>query len=160
MDHRSSLRPPGRGRLRPGTTVSVRRAKEAELDLCFAIRHEVFVREQGVPEPTDRDGLDSLCVHWLAFEGERAIGTARLRFVEGGRGKAERVAVLVDQRGRGVGAALLAALEAEALVKGCSEVVLHAQVSTIPFYERLGFVAEGDPFDEAGIPHRLMRRTL
>jgi len=160
MEHRSTLRPPGRGRPRPGATVSVRRAKDGELDRCLAIRRRVFVEEQGIPETLEIDGLDSLCVHWLAFEGEQAIGTARLRFVEGGRARAERVAVLADQRGRGVGAALLAAIEAEALLKGCTEVVVHAQVQTVPFYERLGFLVCGDEFEEAGIPHREMRRRL
>ena len=38
--------------------------------------------------------------------------------------------------------------------------VLDAQVPVIPFYERLGFVAEGPVFDDAGIPHRRMTRPL
>lgn len=160
MEHRSTLRPPGRGRPRPGATVSVRRAKDGELDHCLTIRHRVFVEEQGIPESIELDGLDSLCVHWLAFEGERAIGTARLRFVEGGRARAERVAVLPDQRARGVGAALLAAIEAEALLRGCTDVVVHAQVPTVPFYQQLGFEIDGDEFEEAGIPHREMHRRL
>jgi len=159
MEHRTQ-RPPGHERQRRGATVSVRRAKDDELDRCHEIRRRVFVDEQGIPETLDLDGLDVLCVHWLAFEGEQAIGTARLRFVEGVRARAERVAVLADWRMRGVGAALLAAIEAEALLKGCSEVVVHAQAQTVPFYEQLGFVAYGDEFEEAGIPHRELRRRL
>lgn len=160
MEQRRTLRPPGRGRPRPGATVTVRRVKDDELESCLAIRRRVFVEEQGIPESIELDGLDSLCVHWLAFEGDHAIGTARLRFLEGGRARAERVAVLPEQRGRGVGAALLAAAEAEALLRGCRDVVVHAQARTVPFYERQGFEPQGEEFVEAGIPHREMHRRL
>jgi predicted GNAT family N-acyltransferase len=40
------------------------------------------------------------------------------------------------------------------------EVHLHAQCSAISFYERAGFTVCGEVFDEAGIPHRAMRRRL
>jgi len=40
--------------------------------------------------------------------------------------------------------------------KGISSLMLHAQLSAIPFYEKLGFIAQGSIYDEAGIPHRNM----
>jgi len=86
-------------------------------------------------------------------------GTARLRVVEG-LAKAERVAVLERFRGAGVGAALMRALEGEARRRGLDQMVLHAQVRVIPFYERLGYAAHGPVFDDAGIPHRAMRKRL
>jgi predicted GNAT family N-acyltransferase len=54
----------------------------------------------------------------------------------------------------------MGALEAAARERGLAEVILHAQVPVIPFYERLGYAAEGEVFFEAEIPHRVMRRTL
>ena len=81
--------------------------------------------------------------------------TARLRFVEG-TAKAERVAVLDEHRRKGVGAALMNALEEEASRRGSATVVLHAQEASIPFYESLGYRADGERFFEAGIPHRRM----
>ena len=48
----------------------------------------------------------------------------------------------------------------EAQRRGFPEAVLDSQTYAIPFYERLGFVAEGEEFDDAGIPHFLMRRGL
>lgn len=53
----------------------------------------------------------------------------------------------------------MAAVE-DAARAGAREVVLAAQVAAIPFYERLGYVAECPVFDDAGIPHRTMRRAL
>jgi predicted GNAT family N-acyltransferase len=36
-------------------------------------------------------------------------------------------------------------------------VYLYAHVSAISFYERLGYVAEGEIFEESGAPHIFMR---
>lgn len=124
---------------------------------CFAIRRRVFVEEQGVTPAEEYDGLDDACLHWLAWRDDEEAGTARLREVEGGW-KAERVAVLQCFRKHGVGVALMRALEAEAWRRGAPRVLLHAQLAVVPFYERLGYAAEGPVFDEAGIAHRKMSK--
>ena len=138
--------------------IRVEPAAGAGLDPCLAIRRRVFVEEQGVALADEQDGRDAACSHWLAsLDGER-VGTARLREVAGAW-KAERVAVLAKARGHGVGAALMRALEAEAWRRGATHLLLHAQTSVVPFYERLGYRAEGPVFDEAGIPHRKMSKA-
>jgi predicted GNAT family N-acyltransferase len=122
-----------------------------------AVREEVFVREQGVPPDLEWDGLDAGCRHVLAeSDAGQAIGTGRL-LPDGHLG---RMAVLRGWRSRGVGAAMLEFLLAEARRLGMAEVVLNAQTHALPFYARHGFVAEGAPFPEAGIPHQTMRLTL
>lgn len=127
---------------------------------CLALRREVFIDEQGVPEHDEIDDLDDVSTHFLAIDdaGE-AIGTARLRFVDH-HAKAQRVAVRAAWRGRGVGRALMDAFEDAARRGGAADVVLAAQISAVPFYERLGYLAEGTIFDDAGIPHRHMRKAL
>jgi predicted GNAT family N-acyltransferase len=75
-----------------------------------------------------------------------------------GAAKVGRVAVRAALRGHGIGARLMARAAAIASERGFAEIVLHAQVSVAGFYRRLGYVEEGDPFDEAGIPHVAMRR--
>jgi predicted GNAT family N-acyltransferase len=82
----------------------------------------------------------------------QALGTARLL----ADGHVGRVCVLAQARGRGVGGALVRAAVAAARAAGARRVWLTAQVRAIPFYEALGFAAEGPEFDDAGIPHRLM----
>src|SRR5438093_478147 len=99
-----------------------------------------------------------LCRH--AFDAGDAVGTARLRETEGGRVKAERVAVRRSVRRSGIGRALMRALEDEVRARGHRELVLNAQVAVIAFYERLGYRVEGPEFLEAGIPHRAMRKPL
>lgn len=118
-----------------------------------ALRREVFVLEQAVPESLEMDGRDEECVHALAEDlAGMVIGTARLL----PEGRIGRVAVRQDWRGRGVGAALMRALMEAADSRGLPVLELHAQSWTVAFYEKLGFVAEGEEFEEAGILHRAM----
>lgn len=138
----------------------IRRARREELDLCLAIRHEVFVLGQGVPPELEADGLDPSCAHFLAWDLDETIGTARLRITRDGHAKAERVCVRPGHQGVGVGSQLMAALEAEAAAQGHAELVLNAQESVVPFYEALGYSLAGERFMEAGIPHRKMRKVL
>ena len=137
--------------------IRIARAGAEELSRCLAIRRRVFVEEQRVAEADEDDGLDGACLHWVAWRDGEAVGTARLREVDGGW-KAERVAVLAGFRKHGVGVALMRALEDEAWKRGATEVKLHAQMPVVSFYERLGYTAGGPVFDEAGILHRSMRK--
>ena len=141
------------------TSISIARVGPSELATCLDIRREVFVREQGIAEEIEIDGLDTTCVHILARLEGAAVGTARLRNADG-RAKAERVAVLASKRRLGVGRALMDALEAEARRLGHSELLLHAQEDVVPFYRCLGYVAHGSSFLEASIPHRAMTKGL
>ena len=122
-----------------------------------AIRYEVFVREQGVPEALEWDGLDPACRHVVAetAAGE-AIGTGRLL----PDGHVGRMAVAKAWRREGVGSALLERLVSMARARGDRLVVLHAQSYVTAFYRRAGFEAIGAEFMEAGIPHFEMRKRL
>lgn len=121
------------------------------------IRFAVFVEEQRVPPEIELDDMDVRCVHALAYAPDgTAIGTGRL-LPDGHIG---RMAVIRDWRGRGVGSAILESLVRAAASRGDSRVVLSAQTHALDFYRRHGFVAEGEVYEEAGIPHQAMRRTL
>lgn len=121
------------------------------------VRTRVFVEEQAVSEEEEWDGLDADCVHAVAeTPAEGVIATGRLH----PSGKLGRMAVLAPWRGQGAGAAILRRLLEEAARQGLETIYLHGQVPVLGFYARYGFVAEGEQFDEAGIPHRLMRLWL
>lgn len=121
------------------------------------VRETVFIAEQGVPPEEEWDAHDETCLHVLALDATgEAIGTGRL--LSGGW--IGRLAVVRSWRGRGVGDALMRELLAAAYERGEHESLLHAQTHAIPFYERFGYVAEGEEFEECGIPHRLMRLRL
>lgn len=123
----------------------------------LALRDTVFIQEQKVPEGRERDGLDGDCWHVLARDEKgQPIGCGRLTPTH----KIGRMAVLQDWRGQGVGTAMLRELIARARAMGWTEVALDAQTTAIGFYEREGFAAHGDVFDDAGLPHRAMSLSL
>lgn len=129
----------------------------AEHDAIARIREAVFVREQGVPLALEWDGKDGRAIHLLARDAAgQPIGTARLL----PDGQIGRMAVLPAWRGRGVGTELLKESLVLAETRGIAAVFLNAQVQVRGFYERLGFVATGGVFSEAGIPHVRMVREL
>ena len=130
-----------------------------EFDRCFGIRTTVFVEEQEVPLELEMDEYDAIATHFLLRDGETPLATARL-LDKHGLAKIGRVAVLKEARGRGLGLLLMQAVIEEAKRRGFTESVLDAQTYAVPFYARLGYVAEGEEFDDAGIPHFLMRRKL
>jgi predicted GNAT family N-acyltransferase len=137
--------------------IEVRVASFAqESDKLYAIRDEVFVREQKVPLELEHDAEDVTCTHVLALLDGVAAGTGRIL----ADGKIGRMAVLPRFRGRDVGEALLAALLDIARARGLAEAWCHAQQSAFGFYEKAGFAGEGPLFQEAGITHRLMRLRL
>ncbi|MFM7655706.1 MAG: GNAT family N-acetyltransferase [Paracoccaceae bacterium] len=127
-----------------------------DIATCRALRRTVFIEEQGVSEADEVDDKDDEAIHLLARLNGRPVGSARL-LVLGDTGKIGRVCVLADQRGTGLGAALMrAAVERFRQVPGVKTVKLGAQTHALGFYERLGFTAHGPEFDDAGIPHREM----
>ncbi|MFJ2391283.1 MULTISPECIES: GNAT family N-acetyltransferase [unclassified Streptomyces] len=142
----------------------------ADREACFAVRKEVFVGEQGVSEDIEYDAYDAGALHVLAVRDDGApLGTGRLLYGEdaaaktGGDprvGSLGRLAVTKEARGLGVGVALVGAIEDAARARGLTSVDLHAQTHALGFYERLGYVAYGEEFLDAGIDHRAMRKTL
>ena len=126
-------------------------------DALRRIRYDVFVIEQQVPEVLEWDEADADSMHALASDAAgEPIGCARLLR----DGHIGRVAVVRAWRERGVGTALMLELIAAARSRGDAEVIVNAQVSAMPFYERHGFIASGDVFEEVGIAHRVMTRAL
>jgi predicted GNAT family N-acyltransferase len=121
------------------------------------VREQVFVVEQGVPRELERDEFDFAAFHVVAdsLDG-RPIGTGRLL----ADGRIGRMCVLLEYRGQGVGASLLAALLEEARRRGHREVTLHAQIHAQKFYEKFGFQSVGEPYEEAGITHLSMTLPL
>lgn len=140
------------GRQRPQTVRAA--ASTTDRAQAFAVRRRVFIEEQGVDAALEQDDHDASSEHVIALADERVVGAARYRRTERGV-KLERVAVLPALRGQRVGSALV--LHVIAQLAAQDDLYVHAQQAALGFWERMGFVAEGPTFHEAGIPHRLMR---
>jgi len=119
---------------------------------AHTIRREVFINEQNVSEADELDGTDAACIHLVAYVGETPISTGRI-MITNGDFIIGRVATIKSYRGRGVATGIMQALINACVTMGGERQILHAQTHARTFYEKLGFTAYGEEFDDAGIPH-------
>lgn len=119
-----------------------------------SVRMRVFVQEQKVPAEIEMDDRDVVCQHVLAYDvNHNPVGTGRLD----PKGKIGRMAVLAQYRGMGIGGKILQALIQYGQKNGIKRFYLSAQTHAVGFYEKYGFTKYGETFEEAGIPHVMMR---
>ena len=129
------------------------------MEKALDLRREVFVEEQHVPEELEIDEDDRFAFHVLMLKDEEAVATLRM-LAHGESIKIGRVAVKKEYRKRGLGTRLMKQAIEHAVRGEFADAILDAQIESIPFYERLGFVEEGEIFMDAGIPHKRMRLKL
>jgi len=134
----------------------------AELRAALAIRQEVFVAEQGIVEHTDQDQADETAIHLVARRGGQIVGTVRVfpRAGRPGEWVGGRLAVAAGQRRGGAGAALVQEAVRTVARRGCTRFTATVQQANLPFFQRLGWTAEGEVFDIHGWPHQLMKADL
>jgi len=122
---------------------------------AHAIRRAVFMGEQGLTEAQEIDGTDYACTHLVAYENDVPVATGRI-MLYGDDYIIGRVAVLKSHRGQNLGIGIMQTLIEACCMMGGERQILHAQTHARGFYEKLGFTAYGDEFEEAGIPHICM----
>jgi len=120
------------------------------------VRNEVFIDEQKVPENIEIDGLDPGAKHVLVLDADIAIGTGRM-LPDGHFG---RIAVKKQYRGRGIGKSIMRKLICIAKDLHLSEVWLSSQYHARGFYQKFGFIENGDIYQEASIDHIKMKKKL
>jgi predicted GNAT family N-acyltransferase len=123
------------------------------------IRHEIFIKEQKVPEELEWDDFDQDALHAIVKKDDEVIGTARL-IIDNTIARIGRMAIKKELRGQGIGQEMLEALVTKSLELDVSLIKLHAQVHAVSFYAKLGFEAHGEIFSEAGIDHVNMQKVL
>jgi putative N-acetyltransferase (TIGR04045 family) len=143
------------------TAASCRVASEpAELAEHFALRHEVFVLEQGLFEAHDRDPQDDdeRTVHVVGLVEGSVGGAVRLYPLDasGSLWKGDRLAVLPEHRACHLGARLVRFAVATAGARGGRRMIAHIQLPNVRFFEHLGWRAEGAPAPFHGVEHQLM----
>lgn len=95
-------------------------------------------------------------LHLGIWEGRRLLGCALVVWSDGDYAKVRQVAVDDHLQGQGIGRSVMNACADAVRAEGKRQIRLHARETAVPFYLALGYRVEGDPFEEIGIPHRLM----
>ncbi|RMG57594.1 MAG: GNAT family N-acetyltransferase [Gammaproteobacteria bacterium] len=133
-----------------------------ERTAAMQLRWAILRAPLGLPPGSERDAEDETALLVVACRSDgRVVGTGRLHPVDDGTGQIRYMAVAEDCRGQGVGARLLAALEAAALEQGLKRIVLNARENVAGFYARFGYrqLAPG-PLLYGKIPHLRMEKYL
>ena len=133
-----------------------------------AVRRAVFIHEQGIAEAEEWDSDDERSDHVIVrSRAGLVVGTGRLIPPDAHQepatdrvAKIGRMSVIKSCRGVGVGERILNALLDIARQKGFQRIQISAQVAAQGFYTRAGFVADGEVYDEVGIPHQAMIKQL
>ncbi|MEJ5205845.1 GNAT family N-acetyltransferase [Acinetobacter junii] len=126
-----------------------------EQDAKF-IRKQVFIIEQNIPEEEEWDDQDMISDHFVVYDQDQPIATARLLQ----NNSVGRVAVLKAYRGQGIGSMIMLEIIRQAHQQDRKFLHLSSQVHAISFYEKLGFSIQGDAYDECGIPHIKMQLVI
>jgi putative N-acetyltransferase (TIGR04045 family) len=134
----------------------------ADLDGHLAVRHRVFVEQQGLFEGSDVDAFDALddTLHAVAVVDGKVVGTVRLYPLGDGLWKGDRLAVLPDARVHRLGAALVNFAVRTAGSLGGARMVAQVQTTNVRFFLRLGWELDGEPALYHGAPHQPMAIAL
>lgn len=135
----------------------VKWSDSAHRDALRNIRQRVFIEEQGVPQDIEWDDDDKKAIHFLAMDGKRPVGCARL-FDNGYFG---RMAVLAEHRAQHWGSRLIRSI-GDHYQREMRGRILKAsvQAQAYNFYLNNGFVPEVEFFWDANIPHLTMTKVL
>lgn len=129
---------------------------EAELGICRALRHRIFVMEKKVPQSIESDELDiigGVCRHfWIECDGVPA-GAVRCNESHGDVMKIQRFCVLANYRQHGVGRHLMKYIEDFYRKLGWKKIQLGAKFHICGFYEKCGYVKASDIYIEADVEH-------
>jgi len=113
------------------------------------IREQVFIQEQGIAPEDEWDDLDAMVLHFIVYDQEQPIATARLL----PQHSVGRVAVLMPYRKQGIGKILMQYIIHYARNQKLPYLKLSAQTYVTAFYEALGFKVQGEVYEDCGIPH-------
>ena len=124
--------------------------------LGLALRREVFVGEQHVPEAIEYDSYDAAATHLVALVDGEIVGVLRIVFLPE-HAKFGRVAVRRNARGQGIASTMMRVAMELAKARGEARFYLTSQLDKVSLYEKLGFAAYGETFTEGGMPHKAMK---
>jgi len=126
----------------------------------FELRFRVLREPLGHDRSAVRFAFEDESFHVVAIEANQVIGCVLFAPDDKGGGRLYQMAVSDWFQGQGVGRALVEYLEEQLRARHFERVEMHARESAVGFYEALGYRCVGEPFEEVGIPHRIMEKQF
>ena len=128
---------------------------------AVALRSEILRKPLGLKFTPEYLKAEADQMHVVGMTEKRSvIATASLVVTEPEVVKMQQVAVALDYQNRGLGQQLVAFAERVASERGVTIIFCHSRDEVIPFYERAGYRAVGEIFEEIGIAHQRMEKVL
>ena len=131
-----------------------------ELAEMFDQRWLVLRSPLGMEKGSERDNYEDGAVHLVGICDRQIIASARLRELSPELGSISYVAVLPEFQNQGIGTQLIEALIAKAQAKNLKTLRLKSRINAIKFYQRIGFIEQGNQMDFLGIPHIFMQLEI
>ncbi len=132
-----------------------------EYDEAVALRYEVLRQPLGLTYTPEQLAEEYSHIHLAAYTEEgRLVGYLNLTPQNEQVVKMRQVAVNPARQGQGIGRKLVEASEALAQRAGFQVLSLHARASAVPFYQKMGYTALGEQFEEVTLPHFKMEKQL
>jgi GNAT superfamily N-acetyltransferase len=128
-------------------------------EAAVRLRDDILKNPMGIQTTTEDRKAEVGLTHVAGFV-DGALQATCVLVTEGSALRMKRVAVARAFQDQGIGSAMLRFCESHARAIGATELCAHARDTAVRFYEKAGYVAEGEYFDEVGIPHRMVRKML
>ncbi|MGC6767071.1 GNAT family N-acetyltransferase [Enterococcus sp. LJL128] len=128
---------------------------------AFALRYEVFVKEQHISIEDEFNRLDTPDrKYFVLYDGRDIVGAVRYQMDEEEIIVPDRLCVHEDYRRKGMGSKLIKALEEKAASEGFKTSTLSAEINVVPFFEKLGYTKKSGTFLEDNILCVKMSKNL
>lgn len=135
--------------------------KSSEYFEAVALRDRELRRPLGMVLSQDEIDRDCGALHVVGYSDSVLVACASVwNTADESTAQIRQVVVAPGFRGMGLGRQIMKACENHASGLGKTQVILHARNTVVEFYARLDYVISGAPFEEVGIVHRLMVKSL
>lgn len=130
-----------------------------EYDQLVSLRYDILRKPLGMVFSDEQLRAEHDKIHLALFKEDEPVACCML-VPFGDKVQMKQVAVKKGMQGSGIGSSLLKATEEYALSKGYKLMYCHARETAVAFYTRNGYAIKGDVFEEIGIPHFYMEKSL
>jgi len=125
------------------------------------LRHEVLRAPLGLSLYDEDLSREQQQMHFGLFEQNNHLVACVIAVaISSTEAKIRQMAVDREHQGKGHGRNIINSLEEHLAQQGYRHLSMHARVTAIGFYEKLGYARAGDEFKEVGIPHVQMEKAI